>query len=133
MNMLRAIWLPSLFIATCALAQTAPDTYWVQFTDKDNTPYSLAQPAEFLSERAIARRQAQGTPLDQLDLPVDPVYIAAVLATGDVQLINRSKWFNAITVRTTDPEALATIELLPFVANVRARHLLRAPGIALQP
>lgn len=113
-----------LAAAVQVVAQTAPDTYWVQFTDKDDTPYSLSQPGQFLSARAIARRQAQGVSLDQSDLPVDPAYISAVLATGEVQLINRSKWFNAITVRTTDVNALTAIEGLPFVSNVRARSRL---------
>ena len=110
MTLLRTPVLALLLVAVGSFAQTAPDTYWVQFTDKDNTPYSLSQPEQFLSARAIARRQAQGTVLDQLDLPVDPSYIAAVLATGEVELINRSKWFNAITVRTTDANALSTIQ-----------------------
>lgn len=108
-------------------AQTAPDTYWVQFTDKDNTPYTLSEPEQFLSARAIARRQAQGTTLDMSDLPVDPAYIAGVLATGPVQLVNQSKWFNAITIRTSDGTALAAIEALPFVSHVRGVRRLMAP------
>lgn len=114
----------SLLVTVGAFAQTAPDTYWVQFSNKDNTPYSLSQPEQFLSARALARRQAQGTALDELDLPVDPTYIAAVLATGEVELINRSKWFNAITVRTSDADALVAIQQLPFVSNVRDRRSL---------
>jgi serine protease AprX len=102
-----------------AFAQTGPDLYWIQFTDKANTPYSINAPEAFLSERAIARRQAQGIAFDELDLPVDPAYISAVLATGEVQLVNRSKWFNAITVRTTDASALETIAELPFVSQLR--------------
>lgn len=102
-----------------ACAQTGPDLYWVQFTDKANTPYSIEAPEAFLSERAIARRQAQGIAIDALDLPVDPAYIDAVLATGDVQLVNRSKWFNAITIQTTDASALETIGELPFVSQLR--------------
>lgn len=117
----------SLACLWCA-GQTAPDTHLVSFTDKDNTPYSLSQPQEFLSQRSIDRRQAQGIALDATDLPVDPVYISAVLATGDVQLINRSKWFNAITIRTTDTEALTAIEQLPFVLNVRATRALMGPA-----
>lgn len=104
--------------ATCALslyAQTSPDTYWVSFTDKENTPFSLDQPEQFLSARAIQRRTAQGIGYDVLDLPVDPAYIAAVLATGEVYLHNPSKWFNGITIRTTDLEALAAIQALSFV------------------
>lgn len=102
-----------------AAAQTAPDTYWVQFTDKENTPYSLDQPQAFLSVRTIARRQLHGIGFDDRDLPVDPAYVAGVLAVGDVELVNRSKWFNAITVRTTDPQVLSDIQQLPFVSNVR--------------
>ncbi|MBK9174869.1 MAG: S8 family peptidase [Flavobacteriales bacterium] len=105
-------------------AQTAPDTYLVSFTDKLNTPYSISAPEQFLSARSIARRQAQGIAIEASDLPVDPGYIAGVLATGDVQLINRSKWFNAITVRTTDEAALDAIALLPFVSQVRGTRRL---------
>lgn len=100
-------------------AQTGPDLFWVQFTDKASTPYSINAPEAFLSDRAIARRQVQGIAIDELDLPVDPAYISAVLATGDVQLVNRSKWFNAITIRTTDAASLEAIGELPFVSQLR--------------
>ena len=109
----------SIFLASIAIGQTAPSTYWVQFTDKSNTPYSLAQPQEFLSDRSIQRRITQGIPLDELDLPVDPNYIAQVLALGDIQLHNTSKWFNAITIVSTDTAALQQITDLPFVAQMR--------------
>lgn len=108
-----------LFMAGPMSAQTAPDTWWVQFTDKDQTPYSVDQPEAFLSARSIQRRVSQGIAVDELDLPVDPVYINAVLGLGEVDLLNRSRWFNAITIRTSDPQVLQAIEALPFVANVR--------------
>lgn len=121
--------IPTLLLALSATAQTAPSTYWVQFTDKAGTPYSIGEPEQFLSARSIARRQAQGIAIDESDLPVDPAYIAGVIATGDVQLINRSKWFNAITVRTTDEAALTAIAALPYVSQVRASvRLLGDPG-----
>jgi serine protease AprX len=100
-------------------AQTAPATYWVQFTDKDQTPYSLSDPDAYLSPRALARRQHQSIPLDSLDLPVDPAYIAQLLAAGDFQLLDRSKWFNAVTIRSTDSLALDTLAQLPFVHAVK--------------
>ncbi len=112
------------FLVALACAQTAPGTYWVQFTDKNNTPYSLSQPEQFLSVRALERRQNQSIAVDASDLPVDPVYIAAVLAQGDVQLVNRSKWFNAITIRVTDPDVLLAIQGLPFVLHVRGTRSL---------
>jgi len=127
----------TIFLSTTLLfvgllgAQTGPDLYWVQFTDKDQTPYSMDAPEAFLSPRAIQRRLAQGVPIDELDLPVDPAYIAAVLSVGDVQLVNRSKWFNAITIRTTDLPALEAIEALPFVNALRGA--IRHPGQGLAP
>ncbi|MEZ4738472.1 MAG: S8 family serine peptidase [Flavobacteriales bacterium] len=107
-------------LATKAEAQTAPDTYWVAFTDKTNTPYDLSQPEEFLSARAIARRAAQGIGYDELDLPVDPAYVEQVQSLGEVLVLHRSKWFNGITVRTTDPAVVDAIRDLPFVNGVRS-------------
>lgn len=101
------------------LAQTAPATYWVQFTDKHNTPYSFDQPADYLSPRALERRARQGIAIDSLDLPVDPAYIAQLLAAGEMELLNVSKWMNAVTIRSTDTLALDSLGLLPFVNVVR--------------
>ncbi|MFM7726381.1 MAG: hypothetical protein ACKO7B_06750, partial [Flavobacteriales bacterium] len=63
-------------------AQTAPGKYWVRFTDKENSPYSLSQPEAFLSPKCVERRIAQGIVFDVLDLPVNPSYIDQVLAIG---------------------------------------------------
>lgn len=113
-----------LSIGCCAAllaseAQTAPATYWVQFTDKTHTPYSTDHPEDFLSARAIERRQRQHIPIDAQDLPIDPAYISALLAAGQFELINRHKWFNAVTIRSTDTLALDTIAHLPFVLHMR--------------
>ncbi len=124
--------LGSILSCLFAQAQTAPETWWVAFTDKEDTPYSLFDPGAFLSDRAIQRREAQGIGLDELDLPVDPAYIAIVLAQGEVQLINRSKWFNAITIRTSDQEALDAIAELPFVSGIRGTRSLVMPFPLLQ-
>lgn len=100
-------------------AQTAQATYWVQFTDKAGTPYSLDAPAEYLSPRALERRARQSIPIDSLDLPVDPQYIQALHAACQFELLNVSKWMNAVTIRSTDTLALDTLGLLPFVGEVR--------------
>lgn len=99
-------------------AQVAPERYWVQFTDKDNTPFSISAPEEFLSQRAIDRRQRQDIPIHHTDLPVDPDYVTQVRATG-AEVIHRSRWFNAVTVRITDPMVLQAVLQLPFVLDHR--------------
>lgn len=99
------------------MAQIAPDKYYVQFTDKDNSPYSLNNPSEYLSDRAIERREAQGIPIDMKDIPVNPQYIQGVEEAGAV-ILNPTKWLNGVTIFTTDPAVLDAIEQLPYVAGI---------------
>ncbi|MCB9169215.1 MAG: S8 family serine peptidase [Flavobacteriales bacterium] len=110
-----------LFVV-CSLgsrAQTAPATYRVAFTDKTNTPFSIDHPEAFLSQRAIDRRLRQEIAIDELDLPVDPAYVDALMAAGAFQLMYRSKWTNSVTIRSTDTLALDSIGDLYFVSSVR--------------
>jgi len=115
----RRIWVTLLLCSFCVLvlAQLAPSKYRVTFSDKANTPYSTADPLEFLSPKAVDRRNKQGITLKQEDLPVDPVYINTILSYG-FELLNRSKWFNSITVYTDDSTLLDSIKALPFVLGV---------------
>ena len=99
-------------------AQVAPDKYWIQFTDKNNTPYSINKPEEFLSERAIQRRQDYGIAIDQYDIPVNASYLQAVAETG-ATLLNPSKWLNGVTVEVSSQSVLQAIESLPFVQKTR--------------
>ena len=45
--------------------------YWIEFTDKDNSPFSLSHPEDYLSQRSIDRRIKQNIHIDSLDLPVN--------------------------------------------------------------
>ncbi|MBL4755284.1 MAG: S8 family serine peptidase [Flavobacteriales bacterium] len=106
-----------LSIPILTMAQLAPSRYRVTFTDKANTPFSIANPLEFLSQKSVDRRNKQGIAVKAEDLPIDPAYISATLQTG-VQLLNRSKWFNCITVYTQDSTLLDSIKALPFVLGI---------------
>lgn len=109
-----------LAFSVAASAQVAPNKYWIQFTDKTNTPYTIGDPSQYLSQRAIDRRTRQGIAIDESDLPVDPAYIDSVLNTGAITLIHSSKWFNAISVETTDTAALDSVRTFSFVNTVRS-------------
>lgn len=98
------------------LGQVAPERFWIQFTDKDNTPYSVDVPQAFLSQRAIERRQRQNIAITQSDLPVDPDYVAQVIATG-AGVLHVSKWMNSVTVHVADSSVLEAIMQLPFVLH----------------
>src|ERR1051325_4093516 len=107
------------FLLLIGTTTFAYDHYWIQFTDKNNTPFSIGNPSAFLSARSIQRRQNQNIPITVRDLPVDPNYVAQVLGTGAVTLNYRSRWFNAISITTTDANALTAINSLPFVVSVQ--------------
>lgn len=109
----------TVFVMSFAAKAQDPKRYWIQFTDKDNTPFSLGQPLDFLSQRAVDRRVRQHIPLKENDLPVDPVYIQAVLDKG-AQYLTHSKWFNSVTVSVVDDAILDSIMALPFVVNSEA-------------
>lgn len=87
------------FILVFGLQSKAQNYYWIGFSDKNNTEYSLSNPQEYISEQAIVRRAAQNIPIDSLDLPVNKNYIDSVL-TLNVELVHKSKWLNGITVKT---------------------------------
>lgn len=122
--------LAALALTLAAAAQTAPATYWVQFTDKAHTPYSLSAPEAYLSPRAIERREHQHIAIDSLDLPVDPAYVTALLAAGQFSLHSTSKWSNAVTIVSTDTAALDTLTHLPFVRQLRSVRTYAPPTAA---
>jgi len=103
-------------------AQVAPDKYYVQFSDKDNSPYSINNPEEYLSQRAIDRRNAQGIAIDIRDLPVNPAYIAGVRNTG-ANILNPTKWLNGVTIQTDNASVISAISMLPYVVSVTKASL----------
>lgn len=104
-------------VSVITIAQVAPDKYVVKFTDKNESPYSVYNPGEFLTQKAIDRRAAFEIAIAENDLPVNPQYIESVASTG-VTILNASKWFNMVTIYTTDEDALITIEAFSFVESV---------------
>lgn len=105
-------------VVAFAQAQVATNIYWVQFTDKNNSPYSLDDPEAYLSQRALQRRANQGIAIDEYDLPVNPQYLQAVADCG-AQLLNPSKWLNGVSVYTTNSSVISAINALEFVSVVR--------------
>ena len=115
--MKKALFLILVFMEAVAL-NAQPHKYWIQFTDKNGSPYSISNPSAFLSARAIARRTKYGIPVQYNDLPPNPAYIDSVISKG-VTLLNRSGWFNAISINASDTTKLAAIRALPFVKSSR--------------
>ncbi len=98
-------------------AQQDTNYYRIKFTDKNNTPFDLQQPDEFLSQKAIERRDKSGITVTSQDLPIDPVYVSQVLSYSSVEYVTHSNWFNQLVIVSDDTNDINSIAQLPFVAS----------------
>ena len=120
-----------LFATTFA---QAPAKYWVAFTDKKGTPYSIDKPEAFLSPRAIELRKAHGIAIDARDLPVNPDYVRQVLDLDTAaRCFTTSKWLNGMTVYATREDMKEAIETLPFVDSVQRTDVPKEPLPPVEP
>lgn len=127
-----SVLLWSLFPPFLLAQQHTPTRYslhYVQFKDKACGEYSVFHPQEFLSARALERRQWQGVSITSQDLPVCTNYCQAVAQLG-VTLRGSSKWLNAVAIHTQDVALLDSIATLPFVTSVEPLgfHRKVSPG-----
>lgn len=109
-----------LFIAILCgslLSANAQSWYWIEFTDKNNTPFSIDDPGKYLSEKSIARRISQGIAIDSTDLPVNPAYIDSIASTG-AEVLHSSRWMNGVTVKANETKLVAQWKGFSFVRKV---------------
>lgn len=106
-------------------AQTG-NRHWIEFTDKNNSPFSLSNPTPYLSARAIQRRVRQNIAIDSTDLPVNQRYIDSLISKG-ASVRNRSKWMNGVTIEAS-PTQLAQIMTLPFVKRTSPNGRIVVPA-----
>jgi hypothetical protein len=108
----------TIFIVFFPISASAQKFYWVQFTDKNNSQYSISKPGDYLSDRAIQRRKKQNIAIDSLDLPVNQKYIVGVLKVG-AKYIHSSKWLNGVTVKAETDSFDIKVLKLPYVKLVQ--------------
>lgn len=116
-NSMRLILLVGLLL-TAFIANAQQNLYVVKFTDKNNSPYSINRPIEFLSQRALDRRQRQHIKITTEDLPVNPIYKTDITTLG-VKIRLDLKWFNAITIQTTS-DKIPLLHALSFVESIES-------------
>lgn len=116
---MKLLFLFSAFLLTIffAEAQTFGAVYRVQFTDKNNSPYSFSNPQEFLTQRAIDRRENMNIAINESDIPIVQAYIDSLTVAG-ATVLNRSRWFNTATILLTDTTIVSQITSLTFVSEV---------------
>jgi serine protease AprX len=124
--MKKKFTLALLMAVSASIAYGQFTRYIVQFTDKKGTQFTIANPAAYLSTKALGRRTRYGIAIDSTDLPVSKAYLDSIASVPNVTILNKSKWLNQVLIVTTDPAALAKINSFPFVkSNSRIAPRLR--------
>lgn len=107
-----------LLVSSTILSATTNYYFYIQFANKNNSPYSLSTPSDFLSARAISRREHRAPTYDSTDLPINQSYLSQIENLG-VHLHNRSKWMNGATALLADSSKMSLVRALPFVKFVQ--------------
>ena len=92
--------------------------YRLYLTDKKGTHFSLEDPSQYLSSRAIQRRINQRIAIDSTDLPVSIPYLAALKQYG-IEIVGKSKWNNTVLVRLSSEKKTKIFRELPFVKGFK--------------
>ncbi|GAL83552.1 peptidase S8 and S53 subtilisin kexin sedolisin [Sporocytophaga myxococcoides] len=111
----KAILCFIIFISFQSLAQT--NLYFVTFTDKSDSEYSSKTPEEFLSPKAISRRQAHNIQIQEEDLPVNKNYLDSFTKTGII-IKGSSRWMNGVIVEMSE-EVSELTRSKQFVKSVK--------------
>ena len=85
-----------IYIITIVLFSwaNAQNRYMIHFTDKNDSPYSVDKPSEFLTESSIERKAKFGIEIDELDLPVNETEVQLLWASENLELhIGMDDWY----------------------------------------
>lgn len=128
--MKRVFFLIACLTLTSIVTKAQYSRYIISFKNKKGTPFSLANPSQFLSAKSFARRSRQNIIIDSTDLPVTPDYIDSIRAIANVHILNKSNWLNQVCISTTDSNALTRINSFSFVktATPVALRLITPPA-----
>jgi subtilisin family serine protease len=99
------------------MSQDSSYKLWIQLKDKEGSLYSLENPGEFLSQRAIDRRLRYQIPIVENDLPVSQVYLDS-LSQNNINILYASKWMNAVVVETADSNMADLLSSYSFVSGI---------------
>lgn len=91
--------------------------FWVTFSGKGSS-FSISQPQQFLSGKAIARRQKFAIPVTENDLPVNATFITTLEQKGYV-VLSKSKWQNGVAIKAASKKDIDTLKQFSFVKQVQ--------------
>ncbi|MGL4331467.1 MAG: S8 family serine peptidase [Bacteroidales bacterium] len=116
--MKRLILIYIAYLISASLSDLKADDFFrIWLKDKENSPYALERPQEFLTQASLNRRLKQGYELNVDDLPLSPAYISRLNELGLV--VSQSKWMNTVVVKVTPQIKKEMLSGLSFIDSVR--------------
>ncbi len=85
--------------------------------DKEGSSYTMDRPQDFLSARALQRRENQNIEISNNDLPVSDVYLDVLRGIDKIDVHFTTKWMNGVLVEM-DEDKESEVRSLPFVHDV---------------
>lgn len=110
-----------LFFALSTRLVIANDStahWFIEFKDKHNSLYSVDRPWEFLSVKAIDRRNKFGINIDEQDLPVNADYVQTIDFLRGTSIVQTTKWLNGVEVILDGSANIEEIRQQTFVKQV---------------
>jgi subtilisin family serine protease len=110
----------AIFFLVSAFGFSQDNRYMVFFKDKSGSPFSVSEPSQYLSQKAIDRRIRHGITVTETDFPVNAGYVQQVEATG-AAVFYTTRWMNGVLVQCpasliNSIQALAFVDKVEFVA-----------------
>lgn len=102
---------------------------WLFLKDKPNADTFLANPLTMLSQKAIERRGKQNISVDEKDVPIYADYYNQLKNEGNIIVLRKSKWLNAVHIQGTVAQVNGLPPNFPFIASIEfANKSLNANG-----
>lgn len=107
-------------LARCSVTVTDANVYKLRLKLKDKgsqDAFSLNRPSDFLSEKAISRRNRHQIEIDEDDLPISVDYLDKITNVG-CAIVAKSKWLATVSVHCNNGSFLDRYRDLPFVEDI---------------
>lgn len=101
-----------------AMANDSTSHWFIEFKDKHNSLYSVDRPWEYLSVKAIDRRNKFRINIDEQDLPVNTEYVQTIDFLRGTRIVQTTKWLNGVEVILDESANIEDIRQQTFVKQV---------------
>jgi serine protease AprX len=91
---------------------------WLFLKDKPNSTAFLDSPLMMLSQKAIERRQKLNISLDEKDVPIYIDYYNQLKNEGNIVVLGKSKWLNAVHIQGTVSQINGLPPNFPFIDHI---------------